>query len=74
MMRMLIIVVVGSNFTITDLENYKAKIKSPLNITMRLKNENLVFYSPPPPSSGAVLLYMLNVLKGRRVFSGSHVS
>ena len=61
---MLIHFVVGSNITIQDLENYNAKIKAPLTITMRVKNENFLLYSPPPPASGAVLLYMLNLLKG----------
>ncbi|KAI0241003.1 Glutathione hydrolase 1 proenzyme [Lamellibrachia satsuma] len=54
----------GSIITLQDLGNYTAKIKTPLNITLTRKNGNFTIFSPPPPSGGAVYLFILNVLKG----------
>ncbi|KAK2183993.1 hypothetical protein NP493_287g01030 [Ridgeia piscesae] len=54
----------GGIITLQDLKNYTTKIKTPLNITLKINNEILTVYSPPPPASGAVILFMLNVLKG----------
>ncbi|KAK3589113.1 hypothetical protein CHS0354_017077 [Potamilus streckersoni] len=51
----------GGIITKEDLSSYTAVIKEPLNIT--LHDQSLVF-SPPPPSSGAVYLFILNILSG----------
>ncbi|KAI0241002.1 Glutathione hydrolase 1 proenzyme [Lamellibrachia satsuma] len=53
-----------SIITLQDLANYTAKIKTPLNITLRRNNGNFTIFSPPPPSGGAVYLFILNILKG----------
>ncbi|XP_077995821.1 glutathione hydrolase 1 proenzyme-like [Glandiceps talaboti] len=43
-----------------DMRNYRAKLKEPLKI----KFDGYTVYSPPPPSSGAVISLVLNILKG----------
>ncbi|XP_077995346.1 glutathione hydrolase 1 proenzyme-like [Glandiceps talaboti] len=43
-----------------DMRNYRAKLKEPLKI----KFDGYTVYSPPPPSSGAVISLILNILKG----------
>ena len=60
--------VIDGIITTQDLANYTAKIKTPLNITVRRKNGNFMLFSPPPPLSGAIDLFILNILKGRHVF------
>ncbi|KAK2163380.1 hypothetical protein NP493_1465g00000 [Ridgeia piscesae] len=54
----------GSIITLEDLGNYTANIRTPLNVTVNTNNENFTIFSPPPPASGALILFMLNVLKG----------
>ncbi|XP_055957942.1 glutathione hydrolase 1 proenzyme [Patella vulgata] len=51
----------GGNITLTDLLNYSVVKKRPINITL---NDGLTVYSVPPPSSGAVYEYILNILDG----------
>ncbi|KAM4808087.1 glutathione hydrolase 5 proenzyme [Rhinophrynus dorsalis] len=50
----------GSNMTLDDFRNYKVQIVKPLNVS--LGNYNL--YSAPPPSGGALLSFILNILEG----------
>ncbi|XP_022837987.1 glutathione hydrolase 1 proenzyme-like isoform X2 [Spodoptera litura] len=52
---------VGSIITADDLRQYEAKISEP--IAVPLSNGD-TFYSPPPPSSGAILVNILNILSG----------
>ncbi|KAK6184496.1 hypothetical protein SNE40_006962 [Patella caerulea] len=51
----------GGNITLTDLLNYSVVKKRPVTITL---NDGLTVYSVPPPSSGAVYEYILNILDG----------
>ena len=51
----------GGIITESDLANYTAAVKPPLQFTMF---DNNTAYSPPPPSSGAVYLLILNILNG----------
>ncbi|XP_077995930.1 glutathione hydrolase 1 proenzyme-like [Glandiceps talaboti] len=46
--------------TVGDLKSYQPKLKMPLTINLG----PYTVYSPPPPSSGAVLSLILNILKG----------
>lgn len=50
----------GGIFTLDDLKNYKVKFRSPMNGTLG----NYSWYSTPPPGSGVVLSFILNILKG----------
>ncbi|XP_077996194.1 glutathione hydrolase 1 proenzyme-like [Glandiceps talaboti] len=50
----------GGIITTEDLRGYRAKRKQPLQINVR----NLTMYSPSPPSSGAVISFILNILEG----------
>ncbi|ESO93724.1 hypothetical protein LOTGIDRAFT_182132 [Lottia gigantea] len=52
---------INSIITAEDLKNYKAIRKEPLKIKL---NNGLSLYSPPPPASGAVLSFILNILDG----------
>ncbi|VDI74493.1 gamma-glutamyltranspeptidase / glutathione hydrolase / leukotriene-C4 hydrolase [Mytilus galloprovincialis] len=51
----------GGIITENDLAGYKALLKDPL--VVKLNSEKTV-YSPPPPSSGAVVQFILNILDG----------
>ena len=51
----------GGIFTLDDLENYKVKFRRPMNGTLG----NYSWYSTPPPGSGVVLSFILNILKGK---------
>ncbi len=53
-----------SIITKADMEWYEAKVKQPLEVY--LTNGNLRTYSVPPPSSGIVYEFMLNVLDGKK--------
>jgi len=48
--------------TLADLEDYVSSFKDAVNVTLR--NGNYTIYNPPPPSSGAVLDFILSVLDG----------
>ena len=50
----------GGIFTLDDLKNYKVKFRRPMNGTLG----NYSWYSTPPPGSGVVLSFILNILKG----------
>lgn len=50
----------GGIFTLDDLKNYKVKFRRPMNGTIG----NYSWYSTPPPGSGVVLSFILNILKG----------
>lgn len=49
----------GGIITVEDLNNYKAVIKDPIKIKLR---DNSTLYSLPPPSSGVVLQFIVNIL------------
>ncbi|XP_035691050.1 glutathione hydrolase 1 proenzyme-like isoform X2 [Branchiostoma floridae] len=51
-----------------DLRDYEAEMTSPLNITL---DGGMTVLSPPPPSSGAVLSLILNILDGYRLNASS---
>ncbi|XP_064615327.1 glutathione hydrolase 1 proenzyme-like [Liolophura sinensis] len=51
----------GGIITERDLEMYKAKWKAPLTFGMK---DGSILYSPPAPSSGAVLSLILSILEG----------
>ncbi|KAL9980089.1 hypothetical protein ACROYT_G008632 [Oculina patagonica] len=50
----------GGIFTLDDLKNYKVKFRRPMNGSVG----NYSWYSTPPPGSGVVLSFILNILKG----------
>ena len=50
----------GGIFTLDDLKNYRVKFRRPMNGTLG----NYSWYSTPPPGSGVVLSFILNILKG----------
>uniref|UniRef100_A0A8C3TK36 Gamma-glutamyltransferase 5 n=1 Tax=Chelydra serpentina TaxID=8475 RepID=A0A8C3TK36_CHESE len=49
----------NGSLTLSDLKNFQAKMMTPLNISL----SGYTMYSPPPPAGGAVLLFILNILK-----------
>ncbi|CAM4672122.1 unnamed protein product [Caretta caretta] len=49
----------NGSLMLSDLKNFKAKVMTPLNISLG----GYTMYSPPAPAGGAVLLFILNVLK-----------
>ncbi|XP_041372224.1 glutathione hydrolase 1 proenzyme-like [Gigantopelta aegis] len=51
----------GGIVTEDDMKNYFAAVKEPIVLTLR---NNMKVYSPPPPSSGVVFHYILNILRG----------
>ncbi|XP_035690061.1 glutathione hydrolase 1 proenzyme-like [Branchiostoma floridae] len=59
----------GGIITEQDFRDYVAEVTSPLNITLA---GGLTVLSPPPPSSGAVLSLILNILDGYQ-FSPSSI-
>ncbi|XP_037970806.2 glutathione hydrolase 1 proenzyme isoform X2 [Plutella xylostella] len=58
----------GSIITLDDLRNYQAKISEPITIQL---SEGDTLYSPPPPSSGVLLGYIMNILSGYNFTSES---
>ncbi|XP_046966328.1 glutathione hydrolase 1 proenzyme-like isoform X1 [Vanessa cardui] len=50
---------VGSIISADDLKNYQAKITDPISVSL---SNGDVLYTPPPPSSGAILVNILNIL------------
>ncbi|CAG9854564.1 unnamed protein product [Phyllotreta striolata] len=51
----------GGLITQEDLVNYKVEWQEPVNVTL---NNGDVFYSFPPPGSGAIIALILNILDG----------
>ena len=51
----------GGIITLEDLKIYKTAVRTPLSGTIG----NFTWYTDPPPSSGAVLSLILNILKGK---------
>uniref|UniRef100_H3B382 Gamma-glutamyltransferase 5 n=1 Tax=Latimeria chalumnae TaxID=7897 RepID=H3B382_LATCH len=49
----------GGNLTLDDFSNYEVKHAEPLNITIG----NYTMYFPPPPTSGMIVGFILNILK-----------
>ncbi|CAG5117609.1 unnamed protein product, partial [Candidula unifasciata] len=58
---------IGSIITRLDLQNYEAWEKKPLEIVL---NGGIKLVSPPPPASGAVLSFILNILDGYNFTAG----
>ncbi|XP_074146795.1 glutathione hydrolase 5 proenzyme [Sminthopsis crassicaudata] len=52
--------VAGSQLTEEDLAGFRAEVVKPLALNLG----NYTLYSPPPPAGGAILSFVLNVLKG----------
>lgn len=50
----------GSKLTVQDLAAFRPKVMEPLEMALG----NYTLYSPPPPAGGAILSFILNVLKG----------
>nr|XP_021509452.1 gamma-glutamyltransferase 5 isoform X3 [Meriones unguiculatus] len=50
----------GSQLTVQDLAAFQPEVVEPLELPLG----NYTLYSPPPPAGGAVLSFILNVLKG----------
>ncbi|CAL1536404.1 unnamed protein product [Lymnaea stagnalis] len=61
---------IGSIITPADLENYQVQEKKPLEITL---NGGIRVISPPAPSGGVVLSFILNILDGYN-FTASDIS
>ncbi|XP_076438687.1 glutathione hydrolase 1 proenzyme-like [Babylonia areolata] len=57
---------IGSIITRQDLQNYTALLKDAVEITL---DDGLRVFSPPPPSSGVILSFILNVLDGYNMTS-----
>ena len=51
----------GGVVTASDLEEYKAKLRNALNSSLG----DMTMLNVPPPASGPVLAFILNVLKGQ---------
>ena len=51
---------ITSKVSRSDLQKYNTKIREPLKEDL----SNMTMYLSPPPSSGAVLALILNILKG----------
>ncbi|XP_012579418.1 PREDICTED: gamma-glutamyltransferase 5 isoform X2 [Condylura cristata] len=49
----------GSQLTLQDLESFQPEVVDALSMPL----ENYILYSPPPPAGGAILSFILNVLK-----------
>ncbi|XP_068633058.1 glutathione hydrolase 1 proenzyme-like [Battus philenor] len=58
----------GSIITAEDLRNYEAKITEPLAVPL---SNGDTLHTPPPPSSGVILVNILNVLSGYNFTSHS---
>ncbi|CAH0715406.1 unnamed protein product, partial [Brenthis ino] len=52
---------VGSIITAEDLKNYEAKVTAPISVPL---SSGDVLFTPPPPSSGALVVNILNILSG----------
>ncbi|CAH2048696.1 unnamed protein product, partial [Iphiclides podalirius] len=52
---------VGSIISAEDLRNYEAKVTEPLEVPL---SNGDILYTPPPPSSGLILVNILNILSG----------
>ncbi|XP_058546949.1 glutathione hydrolase 5 proenzyme isoform X2 [Neofelis nebulosa] len=50
----------GSQLTLQDLAEFQPEVVDALAVPL----ENYTLYSPPPPAGGAILSFILNVLKG----------
>uniref|UniRef100_K7F7U2 Gamma-glutamyltransferase 5 n=1 Tax=Pelodiscus sinensis TaxID=13735 RepID=K7F7U2_PELSI len=49
----------NGSLTLKDLKDFQAEVSTPLNISLG----SYTIYSPPLPSGGAILLFILNILK-----------
>ena len=53
----------GGQITLEDLANYYSLEKEP--VTIHLNNGNLDVFGPPPPASGVIMGFIMNVLDGK---------
>ena len=60
-----LISILGGIITLEDLGNYTALVKKPVHVT--LSNGDYTLYGPPPPSSAAVMFYILNIMNGESI-------
>ncbi|CAM1323622.1 Uncharacterised protein r2_g3218 [Pycnogonum litorale] len=51
----------GGILTLDDLKNYSVRWRKPISVTLR---GGIKFYSVPPPGSGALVAFMLNIIDG----------
>ncbi|CAM1154145.1 Uncharacterised protein r2_g4234 [Pycnogonum litorale] len=52
---------IGGILTLDDLKNYSVRWRKPVSVTLR---GGIKFYSVPPPGSGALVAFMLNIIDG----------
>ena len=69
----LIHILSDGTITADDLRNYEARVRDALSV--HLDNGNLTMYGPPPPSSGTIAQFIMNILDGKflGLFSVPHV-
>lgn len=60
-MKIILIVLVDSIIQAGDLTQYRAELEEALRVTL---NDGSSLYSPKPPSSGAILSFILKILDG----------
>ncbi|CAN7984758.1 unnamed protein product, partial [Ixodes hexagonus] len=53
----------GGNMTLEDISSYEVAWDDPVNVSFK---DDLVMYSVPPPGSGAVLSYIMNIMDAFR--------
>ena len=63
------ILVAGGNITLEDLKHYSSLVKKPVSVELGggqlYAAGGIKTYAPPPPSSGIVTTYILNILEGK---------
>ncbi len=55
--------ILGGIIQLEDLRRYTVKVKDPL--VVKLENGNYTVYGPPPPASGAIYEFILNIVDGK---------
>jgi len=55
-------IVSGANITLSDLSQYRVRVYPALNMSLR---SGYVIHTLGPPSSGAILAFMLRVIEGQ---------
>ena len=61
-MEIILYFATGGIITSDDLSQYRVYDKPPVKV--HLQNGQYTVYGPPPPSSGAILQYIFNILDG----------
>ncbi|KAL4660381.1 gamma-glutamyltransferase 5-like [Arapaima gigas] len=60
----------GGTLSLEDLESYKAKVRDAWKIVL----DDYIMYFPPPPAGGAILSFILNIMKGYNLDPSSVLS